>query len=175
MSTGTLVVGAVLTALCIGPFLFLILSGKANSRKIIKLFDIQSSMRELNISEHDSWKNKAIGIDPSKKELLFVQSKKGEVKTVVVKLNDYISCQTNEHYRNTEDSSESIISRITLDFSPAKNKASNLSLEIFDLKTDMDLEAEQVLMKKWVPIIQKELNPSIGSSSAQPKPAQIKS
>lgn len=157
MNSGTLIVGAILVLLCVGPYIYILLSAKNNALKISEAFDHQAEQHGLKITVRNLWKNKMIGLDQDKKELLYIRMNGNEVLTDVVNLQHYRSCNSHEAYRHIKESAETVVTQITLDFVAASSKTPNRSLVIFDMKTDKALETEHVLMKKWVSLLGKHL------------------
>ena len=159
MDTGTLIVGTILTACCFVPFSYLIYLGKSNSRKLSLAFEQEARNAGLHISIRDGWKDKFIGLDKEKNTLLFVSLKDGKRNTYMLNLTDYSSCRSSESFRLLESAKVSIIDRISLHFVHRNQSNLNVSLTIYDMDDDLDLEREQSLMRRWVPIIHACLPP----------------
>ena len=145
----TIIITVIFIVAIFGPIAYLIWKGQTRTHKSIKVLRTVEKEQSIKCSVHDSWSDKAIGIDPDNKKLIFVDTQSSPVNW---KLIDLKKVSISKLVDNGEiiqlNVSQSSISGLQIDVLP-----------FFNIDSDDPVERgfHLVLAKKWVALIDKNI------------------
>lgn len=145
----TIIITAIFIVAIFGPIAYLIWKGQNRTHKSIKVLRTVEKEQSIKCSVHDSWSDKAIGIDPDNKKLIFVDTQSSPVNW---KLIDLKKVSISKLVDNGEiiqlNVSQSSISGLQIDVLP-----------FFNIDSDDPVERgfHLVLAKKWAALIDKNI------------------
>ncbi|MGQ2983270.1 hypothetical protein [Flavobacterium sp.] len=149
MDLQTTIIGMVLIALCVVPFIFVYNKKKEKQQLLIKQLKAQAITSGCNITRHDLWHNTVIGIDDNAKCLFFLRrTKDGEVQ------RQAHLAGVNKAYINGADNA---IDKLELILVHNSSKEGDTVLEFYNSATLMQINTELQLVKKWQAIVEENL------------------
>lgn len=148
MDTGSIIIGAVMIAFCLLPFILMSNNRKKNTKKFTE--NLISSSRNNNcvISESEYSGHFMIGIDTNNNELLFTDKYNEVFESKAIDLNNVTSCKL-VRLMKSQDTTESV----SLQFQLKGNANSENNLEFFNLNKQRGLDGEIQIVQKWEKII----------------------
>ncbi|GAB3225870.1 hypothetical protein J0A67_08155 [Algoriphagus aestuariicola] len=154
----TLAVSGVLLLGVIAPFVSYSIKSKKAKKKFLSGFSDFATQLNLKTDVQEDWRNRYIlGLDTSKKALLYYQS--GEtVENRQVALRDVSKAVVHQSYLGNDTSNPTkTLDQLALQIhfkDPAKK---SLSLEIYNHEYFSDLLGETILATRWAELINKNL------------------
>jgi hypothetical protein len=147
----TTIIGIILLFAIILPVWILIRNQNAGKRKLEKEIKTLGKGEDLNISEHESWGNKIIGLDRDGAKVAFVDQRSSDKKIVVVDLKIVSRCYLNKETTPpaTKKGSE-IVNRISLNFVPNEKGNPEEVITLFLDTVDMTLTNELHIAGEWM-------------------------
>jgi len=144
------IIGIVIVALIVIPIWYLIYSQGAGKRKLQKEIEALGKGLNISISEHESFKNKVIGLDREGQKGAFAVLNGTDNKVYIADLKLYTRCSVNKELLNSGSKYDNdVVSRISLHFSP-KNKATvELVFPVYSEEEDSDLANELMVAQSW--------------------------
>lgn len=161
MESGMLIMGVVLTALFITPFIFF-RDGKRQSRtkNLLNHLTDLAKAENCNVSKHEVWNDAAIGINNETHKLFYVQGQEPSVVRTLVHLSDVKRSRVSVVSRTVERKSDSqkIIEKIAIVLEHKSSVHPDVILSFYDSEVDgMSLSGELQLVEKWNAIISEAL------------------
>jgi hypothetical protein len=143
-------IGIIITAAIIVPIWLLIRSQSAGKRKLEKEIASLGKGYNIDITEHESWKNKVIGIDVENAKGAFAVLNVPESQVLIVDLKQYIRCFVDKELLNSGSKYDNnVISKISLQFVARAKNTGNLVFQIFVDSDDLDLGNELIVAQEW--------------------------
>jgi hypothetical protein len=146
----TTIIGIILLLAIILPIWYLIRSQNAGKRKLEKEIRALGKGVDLNISEHESWGNKIIGIDREKAKVAFVNEKTADKEIRIMDLKMFSKCYVNKETipPSTKKGSE-VVSRVSLNFVPNEKGNPDEVITLFRDTVDLTLTNELHIAGEW--------------------------
>ena len=144
------IIGIILLMGIILPIWYLIRSQNAGKRKLEKEIKALGKGEDLNISEHESWGNKIIGLDREGTKVAFVDQRSSDKQITIMDLKKFSRCYLNKETipPATKKGSE-IVSSVSLNF-VAKEKANpDEVITLFRDTVDLTLTNELHIAGEW--------------------------
>jgi hypothetical protein len=149
MDLQTTIIGMVLIALSVVPFIFLYNKKKAKQQLMVKQLRAQAITSGCNITRHDLWHNTVIGIDDNAKCLFFFRrTKEGEVQKQA-----HLAGVTKVYINGADNA----IEKLELVLVHNSSKEPDTVLEFYNSATLMQINTELQLVKKWQGIVEESL------------------
>ena len=117
----------------------------------------------ISISEHESFKNKVIGLDREGHKGALAVFNSNDNKVYIADLKQYSRCSVNKELLNSGSKYDNdVISRISLRFSPKNKGTEELVFPVYSDTEDKDLANELMVAQEWAEkfnlVIQKSLH-----------------
>jgi hypothetical protein len=142
MDTQSIIIGAVILALCILPLAAGHISKKKKDNKIINALREFASLHSCGISVYDIWLNSIIGADENRRAVFFIKAQEGRTETMQhLWLEDVLECRVQVRRNGTA------IEKIDLVIS--RKDTTEVRLEFYNVKTSIQLGDELQLAHKW--------------------------
>lgn len=156
METGTTIIGIVLIALCILPFIIAGYISKKRKNKILKSLREFAEKHNCNISKYDTEGQLTIGVDETNKCIFFC--KKNIDKQLVnqyVDLKDILNCMIliNNNPLKFREGNFGSVDKLELCFTAADRNKSDIKFEFFNSETDIRLTTEMQMAEKWMKLV----------------------
>lgn len=158
MDTGISILGVVVLALFILPFVIIRRNRKQTERKFLQALSTLAEKSNCSISEYETWNNRyAIGIDKGAHKVFFVGKKdnndnvENEVDLSLVQNSRVIN--TNRSIRNGKESYQ-VIEQLELCFDFTDNSLPRKTLMFYNAKHEsLTVAGELQLAEKWAQIV----------------------
>ncbi|MBS4072042.1 MAG: hypothetical protein KGZ90_11970 [Algoriphagus sp.] len=140
------------------PFIYHIQKNKAKEKLLLQKIKAEGQSQGVQATELETWRNQyAIGLDPSKKVLLYTFLGELEI-SCSIPLSDVkkVSISRRTREAGNEEAKRTLIDKVGLEFTHASAKK-NTYLEFYDSELFSDLAGETLLAEKWAELIQKHL------------------
>ncbi|MFC5191341.1 hypothetical protein ACFPIK_06150 [Algoriphagus aquatilis] len=140
------------------PFIYHIQKNKAKEKLLLQKIKAEGQSQGVQATELETWRNQyAIGLDPSKKVLLYTFLGELEI-SCSIHLSDVkkVSISRKTREAGNEEAKRTLIDKVGLEFTHASAKK-NTYFEFYDSELFSDLAGETLLAEKWAELIQKHL------------------
>lgn len=155
MDSSSIIIGLVILALVILPFIYFSTRNKNKENKNVKEF-IQTGLKYgLEFSETEQWGNCLLGLDPVKRKILFRQFSGDQFTETVFDLNEVKSCSLLVNNLQSAGTSQAP-DKIELVFQP-KNKKAVENLQLYNSETDHVVYTQLEIGEKWTKLINESL------------------
>lgn len=167
MKISTTLVTLVITLLGVLPFFWFMYIGKNATLKHKKMLAGIIESENLTLNQKEQWNNNLIGIDETKKVLLFLKLATSENQITKIDLHDIKSCRINKITRDFKKDKkiESELQMLNLDLTFASRKP-DVTLNFYDIKDNFSEEFEMKRVEKWETLIKKHTNKTAMNVSA---------
>lgn len=149
MNTGTLIIGAIMIAICVLPIVLIYRSRKNTEKKLIQSLNNLAEKQHCKVSNLETWSNSAIGIDETTNMLFFYRQIKEKEIARNIKLSEISKCMVHNTNRNIKEGNYSITEKIELVLSPKTKGNPDIALEFYDAEISAQLSGEPQLAEKW--------------------------
>ena len=144
------IIGIILAALIIVPIWFLIMHQNAGKRKLEKEIASLGKGLNISISEHESFKNKVIGLDRDGHKAALAVFNGSENRVYVADLKQYNRCTVTKDLLNSGSRYDNdVVSRVALQFIAREKGKENMTFPVYDEAEDKDLANELVVAQEW--------------------------
>jgi hypothetical protein len=159
MDLGTLIIAAVLVAICIVPFLIMGRNKKKRDKQLLQLLFDTASKENCKITQSEFLNDIAIGLDGINNKLFFLKKIDAIEVEQHVSLLEIKNCGLLNSNRplDTKMNKGVIIEKIGLTFTPNDKNKTNIVFEFFNSEETMLLSGELQLAQKWEKIINEKL------------------
>ena len=159
MKISLTLVTLVITLLGVLPFFWFMYIGKNADRKHKKVLEELIKGENLILNQKEQWNNNLIGIDETKKSLLFVKFAGSEKLITKIDLHDLKSCHINKITRDfkKDKKMESELQTLNLDLAFVSRKP-DVTLNFYEIKDNFSEEFEMNRAEKWETLIKKYTN-----------------
>lgn len=161
MDLGSIIIGAIILAICIVPFIFMGRNRKKRERNTIQSLVNFANQQNCNISKHEICGDYIIGIDETKKFVFFIKQIKENVDKKHINLADIRNCMIDNTSRTVTNNNNNlnVIDKLELSFIPFDKAMNEIKLEFFNADNSMMLVGELQSIEKWVKFINNILKP----------------
>lgn len=167
MKISLTLVTIVITLLAVLPFFWFMLIGKNTERKHKKRLEEIIKGENLILNQKEQWNNNFIGIDETKKVLLFVKLDTLDHITQKIDLHDIKSCHINKITRDfkIDKKMESELLTLNLDLTFVTGKP-DITLNFYEIKDYFSEEFEMKRAEDWETLIKKHIHKQTMNVSA---------
>lgn len=166
MDLGVSIIGAILIAICVVPFIIMSQNRKKRERKTLQLLTNISNQHNCILSQHEICGDFIIGIDETKYFVFFFKQFKGKVVEQSINLAEIQSCKVKTSVRNVSIKSDSynVIEKIELNFIMIDKSKKDTSMVFYNADNSLAFVGELQSVEKWAKII----NDSLKSKNQKP-------
>jgi hypothetical protein len=157
MDSSLLIISLVLLTLFLVPFIILASRSSHKQKTRINLLNSFFEKEELKVSEHESWGNHIIGINPEAGKVVFISFDKVEIKTEIIDLHKIKKCEVHQ-LTSKVDSQTEVTNLAGLKFLYKEQSTPTLILEFFNGYLRGQLTNEMAVAKKWAGYINSSIN-----------------
>ncbi|GHA78644.1 hypothetical protein [Pontibacter akesuensis] len=171
MDLNSIVIGVVILALLAVAAMYFAFNERRKSNGRLRQFTDLGAQHGLEISLCDFWHpGHAIGIDTSKKRLLYVKASAEKEEVITVDLSDVRNCSLLHEYR--DQNGTRVIDLIGLHFTFRSSKALQ-TLLFYSREEDLHLREELQLAEKWKGIVCSSLPGTSEGAAADKRPQPV--
>ncbi len=155
MDSGTLIIGAIVIAICILPFILIGNSIKKRKNKLLHSLSGLAAQKESKITQYDLGSDLVIGLDENTDFLFFFKRLKEKEISEQVYLKDMQNCRfinTSRTVRNKNESYQ-VTDKLELCISPKAKNRPDIILEFYNSDENLQLGGELQLAEKWAKIV----------------------
>jgi hypothetical protein len=154
METGTTIIGAVLIAIFILPFIIFGYIGKKRKNKMLLSLRNFADQHLCKISKYDIARNFVIGTDEINNILFFYKKNNEKTDKQFVDLQNTQKCMilNNNRPMKYSEGNFGAIEKIDLHFFPVDKSIDDVNIEFFNSEYDLRLTNELQLAEKWLNI-----------------------
>ncbi|MFC0605165.1 hypothetical protein [Winogradskyella pulchriflava] len=156
MDLGTILTGMVCVVICASPFVLIGIGRKKKEKQFLTVLKNIAKKHESEITQYEICGSYAIGVDETKKTLIFVEKTEDAYKEQFVDLNSVIDCKTANVYRSIKGNK--IIQRLALQLSFADRLKHEVVLEFYNADVNYQLNGEFETIERWNKTINNVLN-----------------
>jgi hypothetical protein len=151
MDSGIVIVGTILLALCIVPFVILHYNSKKKEKQMLQSLTEIAQQHNCKMTQHEFCGEFVIGLDENKNFAFFFRQKKEEAISRFVDLSEIQTCQVVKKNRNSKNNNGgfAFTERIELNFIPTHKSKEEIRFEMYDAEANMQLNGELQLADKW--------------------------
>lgn len=151
MDTATIIIAAILLAICILPFILISRNRKKNEQGLLQSLQDEAQKVQCIINEHEFCCNIMIGLDTNKNTIFYLKKGNSGNEHKHLVLDAFKQC---ELVKTMQDSSESSrIQKLALKFIPISDKSQPVFLEFYDSNERFQLNGELQMIENWFKII----------------------
>jgi len=160
MDFGTIIIGVIVTALCILPF-FIFKSGAGKRRK--ELLDQLTRMAQQQngrISQVDTMGQFAIGMDEDARTVYFIRGQAGREESRIIRLDDFRSCKPLNTTRSIDNAQVNykVVEKLELVLIEKHRHHAEQTLEFYQADSGTQLSGEYQLLEKWAKLIESRIS-----------------
>lgn len=151
MDTGSIIIGVVITVICVSPIIIMnYFRVKKQNKKLNSLKEF-GKQHGFQIDQHEFCSDFVIGIDKTKDIALYHKRHKEEFSNQFVDLSEIRICKVDKKARivGSGDESVSVIEQIDLCFIPTNKSTSETRFELFNEAINIQLGDELQFAEKW--------------------------
>ncbi|HET6245272.1 MAG: hypothetical protein H0V01_02025 [Bacteroidetes bacterium] len=134
MDLGSAIIGAILIAICIVPFILMSRGRKKREKQILQSLTDIAVQHNCQISQHEFCGDFVIGIDEAKNFVFFHKQRKDRVIEQFIDLAKIQNCKvinSNQTITN-KDGNYKVIDKLELSFIPIAKEKTEITLEFFN-------------------------------------------
>jgi len=155
------------TLMIVLPYIWFIFMGKSATKKKEKIFNQLIKQEQLTLTSKEMWNYSIIGIDETKKIMLFIKLKNAQKDFFSINLNDVKSCQINKVTRDFKKDKNMVFELQTLDLQLRFiSKKPDLILNMYDINENISQDLEMKRAEKWVTLIQQNIHKQVVRKTA---------
>lgn len=158
MDLGSIIIGAILIAVCTVPLVIMNRNGKKRERQALKSLTNIANQQNCSISKYEACGDFVIGMDEIKNFVFFYKQKNEETISHCVDLSEIHICRAVKTRRTVKSKggSEDIIERIKLSLIPKNKEKAEVKFELYG-DEDTQLNGELQLVDRWAKQINEHL------------------
>lgn len=158
MNSGTLIVGAIILAACILPFVLMIRSRKKKEKQLLRSLTGIANNLNFKITMHELFEEFAIGLDENANQLFFFRKIKENEIAQQINLTEVKYCKVIKTGHSIENSGgNNTIDKLELKFSFLDKKNHDVFLVFYDSEENTQLSEEILTIEKWDRILNDRL------------------
>lgn len=151
MDLGTMIIGAILLAICIIPFIIIRINRKKKEKQLIQNLNALANEINCQITRHEIFRDLIIGMDEETKTLFFIKNDEDKFACQYIKLKEIQKCsilKTNTEM-NADFGNGSIIEKLELSLTYKGIPQSEILLQFYNRDQNNQLMGEIELIEKW--------------------------
>lgn len=155
MDSGTIIIGAIVIAICILPFILIGNSIKKRKKKLLySLFGL-AAQKNSKITQYDLGLDLAIGLDENAGSLFFFRRIKDKEIVEHIDVKAIQNCKVLNTGRTIRNSKENyqVTEKLELCITPKAKNRPDIFLEFYNSDENSQLDGELQLIEKWARII----------------------
>lgn len=146
----TIILGVLLLSGFLIPLWIVIQKQKTEKKKLEQFLSELEKEKNIRISDHETWKNKIIGIDYESQKALFIIRDKTHNEIRIIDLNGFSGCSVEKSMVTSEsDSSIQAVAAIKIRFKPRDKSRPDQIFSLFIEEDDQILGAELRIAEAW--------------------------
>tara|TARA_R110000868_G_scaffold243515_1_gene499525 strand:- start:621 stop:1112 length:492 start_codon:yes stop_codon:yes gene_type:complete len=159
MDQGSTIIGLIILALCIIPFIIIRRNKIKRERLMLKSLTDLANLHNCKINEHELCGDYAIGIDKLKNYLFFYKKMKDKETTQFINLESINSCKILNSSRTIKNKQEKyhVIDRLSLSLKPNLEHKKEQILEFFNSDYNSQTYGELQSIEKWLKLVNLQL------------------
>lgn len=159
MDSGTLIVGVIISAACILPFVLMVRSRKKKEKQLLLLLTGIANNHNCKISLHELFVEFAIGLDEKANQLFFFRKTSENETSQHINLAEVKSCKVinTGHSISNNDENNKTIDKLELQFSFLDKKNLDEFLVFYNSDENTQLSGEIITIEKWAKILNDRL------------------
>lgn len=159
MDLGSTIIGAIIIAICIVPFIIMSQNRKKRERKTLQLLINIANQQNCIISKHEICGDFIIGIDETKNFVFFFKQLKDKVVEQYINLAEIQSCKVKNTARTViiKNYNHNVIDKLELNFIPFDKNKKETTLEFFNTENSLQIVGEFQSVEKWSKLINDSL------------------
>ncbi|MBP9150879.1 MAG: hypothetical protein KBF73_01210 [Flavobacteriales bacterium] len=176
MSIEMLVLGTLLTAICIVPFGLMAIGRRKKREQLLQLIENLRQAEGNTFTNVEYCADILLATDEQKKYLFFAKITKDGVQTSkCVDLGQVTRCEgfKQSHVVKNENGSYPVIDRLELRFFGAKNDQQLIKLELYNADESFKVDSELELMNRWEETVNLVVGQSRKSASKEKAILQV--
>lgn len=150
MDTGTIIIVAVFAAICIIPFFLFGREGRKQRKALTDRLNELAQRHGAGITAHEVWKDYAIGLDESSRQLFFISSADDRPE-LAIRLEGCKECRMNHATRqvSVNGSKRTVTERISLSLMGKAAPNSTTTITFYDADHTLMLADELLIAHRW--------------------------
>ncbi len=151
MDLGSAIIGMVLIAICVLPFVWMHRIKKAGENKLLKALSELAAGKGCAASKQQVFRDFAIGMDENKGYVFFYKKSNEEEVSACIDLAGTRTCKvvnTSSSF-NTHDGARKVTEKLELVFAPVADNTPTVALEFYDMYKNVQLSGELQLIEIW--------------------------
>lgn len=159
MEIGNIIIGVVLTSVCIIPFVLIKQNRKRKEKKLLKIIHDMAAEQQCHIDHHEVLGEMAIGMDSVKRFVFFFKANDNTLQTHFINLAEIRTCRAGNASKavSSKDSHFSVIDKVQLIFTPVVKSKPEVAWNLYDAEESTQLFGELEMVEKWVALINNTL------------------
>ena len=159
MDSGTVIVGAVLIALCILPIMIIEFLRKRKEKKLLGFLSSLAGAQNCKVTKFEHCCKQIIGIDEKNNYLFFINSSGKEFVNISVDLKEIQNCKVYMQISSpdSEGVTLQVIDKIGLAFRSKIKSQPDIVIEVFNSDGGTQVSGELQFAEKWEGIIRDKL------------------
>ncbi len=160
MDKGSSIIGIVIIALVILPFILLFIFKKMKHAKYLKVLSSLAEKEKMKITSREIWENKyLLGVDTNSKKLIYINLNQTDKPAEVIDLSKVSGCRIVSTDRSQKSRMpENMSDRLDLVFS-FKDSSPERYLEFYNSTAFMPTVDHFAHAEKWQKIVEENLSP----------------
>jgi len=154
MDFSSTIIGIILVAFCALPVVLLAISQRRKHRKLLQRFLAQAKAHSLQISECEVWRNRVIGIDTAKKQVLYMDLGHAGNFVQLIDLNYIGQCKIHELNKGDERGMR-FLDRLTLELVDKRAGKAPDSIEFYNSEREFRVDRDHTRIQRWAVTINK--------------------
>jgi len=144
-------IGAIISAICIFPFVVMYYNRVKREKKIIQALQKSAQLNNCTISQHEFCGDFLIAMDESKGFVFFYKERKEASAIQSVDLAEVQSCKVVKQSRGANNSAANpaVVERLSLDFVSGAKGNVETRFELYNEEDYLQLRGELQLAEKW--------------------------
>jgi hypothetical protein len=165
LDTGTTIVGLIIIAVCAASFMLMSRGGKKKHGALLEMLESFAQQNEYAIGQSDACATLAIGLDASRRKLLFVKKRGQQHDMQLFDLSEYEKAYVVSDTRSAGEKGElKAVDRLVLVLSAGKRKQSDAMIEFYNVEYDsLRLMGESQLIERWSVIVNEAITNVAGN------------
>tara|TARA_R110002073_G_scaffold72537_1_gene177769 strand:+ start:810199 stop:810660 length:462 start_codon:yes stop_codon:yes gene_type:complete len=143
MNSGSAIIGAVIIALCIFPFILMRRNSKKKQKQLLQELTNYANQYQCQVNKYEFFSDFVIGLDETKNVAFFHKKSNEEIQDQHVNLGDIKECKI---INNRNDGT---IDSLKLSFIPIAKNATEILFEFFNIDVNIQPTGELQLIDKW--------------------------
>jgi len=151
MDLGTIIIGAIILAICILPFVIMHYNKTKKRNKTLQSLDQMAKQHNGTISAYEFCSDFVIGIDETNGYVFFLKQKNEGTVTQVVDLIEIQACRADKGSRSikSKEDYQVLTKRVELCFIPLEKGKPETRFELYDDEVSIMLSGELQLVDAW--------------------------